>query len=369
MFIEHLQVQHLRNLKQVDLTFEAPFVIFAGVNGSGKTSLLEALYFLGYGRSFQSRLLNRIITHGETALTVFASVRTQQDSLSQHIGIAKDTHEGSHIRLNGNSIQNASALAQQFPIQLIHPETFHLLTGGSLPRRQFLDWGLFHVEPSFHELWQRSQRLLLQRNAALRAGLDDSLITPWDNEWVNIAESIDQLRNDYVKQFEAIFVDMAKQLAFELPVELHYMRGWSNERELRELLLQQLPKDRARHYTFSGPQRADIHIKLAGVPVSDALSRGQQKLLLMVLFLTQAELLQQRVQKRSCYLLDDLLAEFDAKRRQTLLQCLTRLSSQVFLTTPDITLLGDSKQLGPHQLFHVEQGQVTPACPEGFLCA
>ncbi len=358
MFVNALKVNYLRNLVNVDASFHAPLVIFSGLNGSGKTSLLEALYFLGYGRSFQSRLLNRIVHYGQPGLSVFGEVCTDQHALALQVGIAKSLHEPSQIRLNGKTIMNASELALHMPMQLIHPESFHLLTGGSQARRQFLDWGLFHVEPQFHALWQKSQRLVLQRNAALRSEAPDDMVMLWDQTWVGIAETIDTMRRAYVDSFLEIYAQVADTLQFQLPVELHYHRGWSEEQDLASLLKQQLAKDRTRHYTYSGPQRADIIIKLAGVPVADALSRGQQKLLLMVLFLTQAQLLYQRAKKKSCYLLDDILAEFDPTRRQQILQSLTQLSSQVFLTTPDLSQLGDLAQLGAYQLFHVEQGVV-----------
>jgi len=360
MYVAELKVNHLRNLVDVNLQLSEPLVIFTGVNGSGKTSLLEALYFLGYGRSFQSRLLNRIIRYGESSLSVFAQVHVTEQQLPLHIGIVKSLASGggSQIRVNGKPIVNASELALQMPIQLIHPESFHLLTGGSQPRRQFLDWGLFHVEPTFHDLWQRSQRIILQRNAALRADDSDDMVMLWDQTWVTLAESIDALRQQYVEQFLHLFVEMADKLQFTLPIDIQYQRGWSAGADLATLLQQQLEKDRARRYTLSGPQRADISLKLAGVPVADALSRGQQKLLLMVLFLTQAQLLFRRAEKRSCYLLDDVLAEFDPGRRQQILSSLTALSSQVFLTTPDVAQVGNLQHLGAHQLFHVEQGQV-----------
>lgn len=358
MYVSTLQVKHLRNLVDVNMQFHAPLVIFSGINGSGKTSLLEALYFLSYGRSFQSRLLNRIVHYGEQDLSVFGEVMTDQHELPLRVGIAKSLTEASQIRLNGRAILNASELAMHMPMQLIHPESFHLLTGGSQPRRQFLDWGLFHVEPQFHGLWQKSQRIVLQRNAALRTDAPDDMVNLWDQSWVGIAETIDQLRRNYIEQFLLVFKEMADLLQMRLPIELHYHRGWAAEQDLGTLLKQQLEKDRARHYTLSGPQRADITLKLAGVPVADALSRGQQKLLLMVLFLAQAQLLFRLANKRSCYLLDDVLAEFDPGRRQQILTSLTSLSSQVFLTTPDLSQLGDLSLLGSYQLFHVEQGKV-----------
>lgn len=359
MHVSQLQLKHLRQLAELNLHFEHSVIIFEGPNGSGKTSLLEALYFLGYGRSFQSRLLQRIIRYGETNMSLFGVVQTDAE-LPLHIGIAKSLHEGSQIRLNGKNVLNASELVKQMPMQLIHPESFHLLSGGAQPRRQFLDWGLFHVEPEFHDLWQRSQRLLQQRNAALRHGVEDALVTLWDHSWVDLANRIDELRQSYMSQFMDLFVEVSRRFHMTLPISLHYHRGWHAEHPLQDILSQQLLNDRSRHYTYSGPHRADVSLKLAGVPVADALSRGQQKLLLMVLFLTQAELLYRRTAKRSCYLLDDVLAEFDPTKREHILSTLSTLSSQIFLTTPDISQLRPYLDvLGTHQMFHVEQGQVS----------
>lgn len=359
MYVSQLHFKHLRHLAEHELHFEHSIIIFEGPNGSGKTSLLEALYFLGYGRSFQSRLLQRIIRYGENEMSLFGVVKTDAE-LPLHIGIAKSLQEGSQIRLNGKNVLNASELVKQMPMQLIHPESFHLLTGGAQPRRQFLDWGLFHVEPEFHDLWQRSQRLLQQRNAALRNGAEDALVTLWDHSWIDLANRIDELRQSYMSQFMDLFIEVAERFQMTIPISLHYHRGWHAEHDLQSILIQQLANDRARHYTYSGPHRADVNLKLAGVPVADALSRGQQKLLLMVLFLTQAELLYRRTAKRSCYLLDDILAEFDPLKREHLLLTLSGLSSQIFLTTPDVSQLRPHlDKVSSHQMFHVEQGQVS----------
>ena len=147
--------------------------ILHGDNGSGKTSLLEAIHLLGMARSFRSTRLNPVISHEQGSCTVFGQVELGEEQ-SSALGISRDRSGEIRIRINGQSVRSAAELAETLPLQLINPDSFRLLEGAPKLRRQFLDWGVFHVEPRFLQAWQRLQQALRQRNSWLRHGTLDA---------------------------------------------------------------------------------------------------------------------------------------------------------------------------------------------------
>lgn len=140
MSLSRLSVTGVRNLHPVTLTPSPRINILFGDNGSGKTSLLEAIHLLGLARSFRSIRLNPVITYEQPACTVFGQVELP-DQHSRALGVSRDRSGEVRIRIDGQSVRSAAELADTLPLQLINPDSFRLLEGAPKLRRQFLDWG------------------------------------------------------------------------------------------------------------------------------------------------------------------------------------------------------------------------------------
>jgi len=147
-----IQVEQFRCLSKVELELDPHFNLFVGPNASGKTSLLEALFFLGRGRSFRSRRLETLIQQGERSFLVVG--KCAEDGTTTTLGV-RGNRAGTEIRIGGRPAQSAAELAEHFPPQVIDPEIHKLLEEGPGRRRRFLDWGVFHVEHAFLPTWQR----------------------------------------------------------------------------------------------------------------------------------------------------------------------------------------------------------------------
>lgn len=360
MPIKRLHIQGVRNLAQVAIENCGAVNIFTGSNGSGKTSLLEAIFILARARSFRSSQFNTAINHLLTRCVVFAEM---QDGTS--IGVMRSRNEQHLFKVNGNPIHSASQLADVLPLQLIDAESFSLLEGGPKVRRQFLDWGVFHVEPEFLFHWRRVQKAIKQRNNLLRqakaknAKIIDSELAPWDTELVQCAEKIDVMRARYLRRLAPHFSRLLKHLVELETPELHYRRGWSETLSLDLVLQKDSARDLLHGTTHNGPQRADIDIYIGGRPAETVLSRGQEKLLACALRLAQGILLHEVTGKTCVYLVDDLPAELDLQRRQALCRQLSAMRSQVFVTATDPDSLKDCwPNTADTQWFHVEQGKV-----------
>ena len=166
MQLNRLKIEHFRILRSVDIRPARRLNLVFGHNGSGKTSLLEAVYLLGQGRSFRSRLARDLITRKEHALRVVADLM-DTEGREKTLGVEKSV--SSHrYRYAGEEIRAASKLARIVPTLLVTPDSHRLLTDGGRLRRRLLDWALFHVEPSYNAILQKYRLALRQRNAQLR---------------------------------------------------------------------------------------------------------------------------------------------------------------------------------------------------------
>jgi DNA replication and repair protein RecF len=260
--------------------------------------------------------------------------------------------EGSYLaRLDGRDVETLAELPTAFFVEVIDPDIHRLIEGAPAERRRWLDWGVFHVEQGFLPQWLRYSRALRQRNAALKAGQDASL---WDAAVAEHGEAVAELRGRWVESLRPAWEQAVKQLS-GLEIDLGYSRGWSQERSLRDALLEGRDRDRERGSTLSGPHRADISLRWRGAAARDVLSRGQQKLVAAALVLAQLGRLRLSQQVAPTLLLDDPAAELDSLRLEGLVDLVRSLDCQLVITSlaPDLRLFGN-----PEKVFHVEQGSV-----------
>ena len=363
MALARLEVTAVRNLRRVTMPELARTNIYYGDNGSGKTSILESVFLLGMSRSFRSSQIKSVISHSEERCTVFGEVLRGQGT-SQAVGVSRSRDGTLEARIAGQAVRSSAELAELLPLQLIHAESFNLLSGGPSHRRQFLDWGVFHVEHRFYSDWQRFQRCIKQRNSLLRHGkISASELRSWDREFSEAGEQINRQRSSYFPVLRTAFGKIVSELSPGLSgLELHYRRGWDKEASLLDALLATEPADRQQGFTHVGPQRADIRVVLDGHNAADTLSRGQQKLVVCALKLAQGQLLEEQAQRSCVYLVDDLPAELDREHCHRVAALLNGLNTQVFITCvekKDIAEAWPAATAGDSAMFHVEHGEIS----------
>lgn len=358
MFLQNVQISQLRNIVSQSLQFFEKFCVFYGQNGSGKSSLLEAIHLLGLGRSFRCRDINKIIQHEQQDFSVYGEAVNPQEMMTP-IGIQRNRDGQAKIRIAGESVYSSALLAQTLPLKLINTDSYQLITAGPKIRREFLDWGVFHVEHCYHECWQDYQRIIKQRNALLKMQPKYSELEVWDQKLVLLAGEIDCQRKQYLIDFKAIFPSVLSELLDMEDITLEYEPGWDQAEPYSAVLERNFHRDSYLGYTRHGPHRADLLINKGPFPAADILSRGQQKLLVNAMLLVQGLLLQKTPGKNSIYLIDDLPAELDKRHRMNMVEVLSGMGVQVFVTGVEKTDMLDAFQSHPHQMFHVEHGVVT----------
>jgi len=354
--LARLEISCLRNLRQVSLE-PGPLVnLFHGLNGSGKTSLLEAVHLLGLGRSFRTTKARRLVQDGETDATVFGR------TLAGHgLGVRKSVSGESVARLNGATAPGLAALAVHLPLQLFDPLSLDIMDGPSQPRRQLLDWGVFHVEPSFHGIWSRSQRAFQQRNSLLKgAKISPMELQIWEQEFAETALPLHQARAAFVESWLPWLAAALTRLLPDIPLAVDYQPGWNIQESLADLLMQSRGRDMERGFTQVGPHRADLRIRTQGVAVDERLSRGQLKLVVCALKLSMVQRLMQGGM-RPLLLLDDLASELDVLSRRKVCDWIAELQVQTLMTCIEAAQLKDLWSGTSLRLFHVEHGCVRPS--------
>lgn len=356
-----LEIAGVRNLSSVSLDELSRVNVFYGDNGAGKTSVLEAIHILGLARSFRSTQLHPVIQYSADRCTVFGSVEPEDGAPAVSLGVERARRGGFRIRVDGQDEKALVKLADAFPIQLINANSYSLLEGGPKRRRQFMDWGVFHVEHRFYEMWKRLQRSVKQRNCLLRGGKNTSSeqeLAMWDRELSEVGEQIDAARQSYLEMFLPVFLQQLEKLVDVPGLTIEYLKGWDAKQDLAGALQDSRERDFRRGITHKGPHRSDLAIRVNGIDAGQVLSRGQQKLVVCALRLAQCRVLLESRQKKCVLLIDDLPAEIDLEHQARLCDLLYSLDMQLFMTCVSPESLLDLPWNIDEQfkLFHVEHG-------------
>ncbi len=242
---------------------------------------------------------------------------------------------------------------------LLDTNSVDLVTGSPEGRRRFLDGTLFHVEQGFLSCWRAYQKALRQRNAGLRRGTlagDEA----WRREMARAGEVLTKIRQEWVDRLAVKTQSLGKDLSASLQgLTLQFRPGWDVQRTLVSALDERVGSDRQQGFSQTGPHRAEVRILVDGRPASEVLSRGQLKLAVTALKLSQGQLLSEAPAGSPLYLVDDIAAELDAEHSLAVCTLLANSRAQIILTSASES---DLERLWPLQsitLFHVEQGSIT----------
>lgn len=326
MILSELKIHHLRIISSTHCMLSPRFNFISGVNGSGKTSILEALYLLSCGHSFRTREINPIITNGQSSFTVFARSEQQET-----ISIQKSSSVTTQIKLNNQFCSSTSQLAYALPCQIFYADLFQIIDAGSSVRRSVLDWGLFHVKHDYLSLLKDYKKIIKHRNALLKQQAPYTHFIPWDSQLSELAKKLDLLRSEYFKQWKDEFIKVLAKLS-DLSCTISYFKGWDKKNtgiDLQQVLEDSFASDKQKLYTQHGAHQADLLIESNSHKAKHVLSRGQQKIILIALKLAQANLLNQPC----LYLMDDLTAELDESHQKKLITYLVSNPGQYIITT------------------------------------
>ena len=363
MIVEHLDVQNVRNIESVHLDLEPSLNLLVGPNGAGKTALLEAIHLLIRGRSFRTNRTTGLLRYEQERMAIGIACR---DSLmgTVRLSYSREGDGRTELRRDGHAIRQSSEIAALLPIQLLLPDLSELVFGGPAGRRQWLDWGTFHVKHD-HVVRLRSYlRALRHRNALLRSG-DLRTLSTWTDQVAEIGEAVAEARLSYFQRVESAIEASLRALSVDFSVSLAYFPGWSDG-NLMERLHEELEQDTRSGVTRSGPHRADVAIRCGTETAATTLSRGQGKMVASALRLAQAQDLMTDG-KRSLFLIDDVGAELDSDHSQRFYRLLDHMGCQIIATSTHSAVHEMLPLATASRMFHVKHGAFEDAAADDRL--
>ena len=353
MIVERVDIGNVRNIHAERLELDPSANLLVGPNGAGKTSGLEALHLAIRGRSFRTTRADQVIRHGEEAMSV--SVVLVDDRVGRvRLGYARERRGRVELRRDGQLVRQASRVASLLPVQLFLPDLPELVFGGPAIRRQWLDWGVFHVKQGYAEILGDYLRALRHRNSLLRGG-DLKTLPVWTAQLAQLGESVAEARSAYFDSVMGHVLACVAALDADLTVELAYFRGWNTD-SFEEVLGQQVDRDVKLGATQAGPHRADVRMTCASEGAAQVLSRGQGKAVASALRIGQAKDLAMSG-KRTLFLIDDLGAELDEKHNERYYRLLEDMDCQIVATSTEGAIGEILTRSRGGRTFHVKQGR------------
>lgn len=354
MGLRRLGLRDFRCFSSVELSFSADAILIHGANASGKTSLLEAIFYLAQGRSFRTANPVSLVREGASGFQITG--RVSQEGREIPLGVRRTGRE-QVLRREGVNARGWAEMARLLPVQLIDSEVHRLLDDGPRYRRRYLDWGVFHVEHRFLDCWRRYHRSLRQRNQALKARAADRELTAWDRDLAAAGERLNTYRAEYLRLLAPLVEALAQQVLLCRSLQLQLRPGWPEGLSLAEALAQAGPRDHQHGQTHAGPHRAELRVLVDGHPAQERISRGQHKLLAAVMILAQGRVLAAVRRGEPVLLLDDIAAELDREHLGRFLALLEDQPGQRIMTAITPAALPKAAVRGT-ALFHVEHGRV-----------
>jgi DNA replication and repair protein RecF len=352
MAISQLSLTDFRNLKSTTLDLDPRLNLISGDNGSGKTSLLEAIYVLCQAHSFRSYQLKQCIQYGKSGFLLFGRF----DGFKA--GLAKNSNK-LEIRIDGETIKRRSELVSKAPINILNADIFQLIEGAPQKRRAFLDWCLFHVEPGYAEHWRKFQHALKQRNRLLKSRKDLKLLDYWDQHLLEPSLEISSMRREYCGAVDTMLAREFCNILSGISPGINYQQGWPDKQDLTQALDRHRDADIRSGFTSVGIHRDDIVLTSDGRKAGETLSRGQSKRLCLAMLLAVLRLVNKTTENRIILLIDDLHSELDREAQKLIYEQLLGMDLQLFISNIDSV---SPKSLGAKEfkLFHVEHGTIKP---------
>lgn len=337
MALETLKLTNLRNFDALSLNLSPDINIITGPNGSGKTSILEAIYLLSTGRSFRCTNLHKVIKFNTDQAAIYAKT----SPLGHTIGYQRHSDRHKELKFNDKPISSIAEIARHFPVCCIDGNSFRAVIDAPVLRRKIFDWGVFHVEHDFMAVWKSYSDTLKQRNKLLHKNNGLETLDYWDKLFAKTAEQLIAIRyryytkiSEYFNRSVGLLINKSVDKKYKISLELkNGSKNTDYESILTELKLSR-HLDIERGYTSIGPHKFDIVVKTNGVIAKDILSRGQQKVAILALYLAQLHVFKQFYPDKNCIvIIDDLAAELDRQSIQLVYEQLIRVGHQVIISS------------------------------------
>ncbi len=366
MNIEQLFLKDYRNYKELLLEFSPNLNVIYGMNGQGKTNILEAIFVAGFGGSFRTKRDKELINSEATETYIRAELSKSYGDYSIEYTLKKDLKK--EIKVNKNHLKKRSELFGHLNVVVFSPEDLKLIKDGPSERRRFLDREISNLKKVYCADLIEYHRILSQRNALIKKARHQKghleMISIWDEQLAKVGTSLMIERKNFIEKLNNVSYDLHLKITEEKEeINLKYLPNIKvNSAEYDKIymeflnrLTQQLSNDVDKGFTTVGPHRDDLEISVNGIDVKIYGSQGQQRTAALSLKLSEIEIIYDEIGEYPVLLLDDVMSELDKKRQNDLLKSLKSL--QTIITITDTESIID-EYLEKANVIKVHDGQV-----------
>lgn len=366
MYLKQIELNHFRNISAEKIDLDRQINIIYGRNGQGKTSLLEAVFFLAITKSFRAKSEKIVLQHDKEYLQITGLFETDiKDAFS--VRMFYSAADGKHIFFNQNKIDKFSQLIGKIPVTLLSLEDLELAYGLPANRRKFIDILLSQVSPLYLQALQAYKKALSHRNRLLTLISENkessNSLFPWDEQLVKKGSYIVKLRQQFVRfaneklagyyrkismRDEEITVKYKTNILFESETD-------TIEKSYEATLFKNYEADILRQNTLIGPHRDDLIFFKEDFPLKTYGSQGENKTLLIALKLLESEYLKEKTAENPILLMDDIFGELDNERINNLIGCILPFGQTLITTTSREKISGVSEK--SVRFIEMEQGK------------
>jgi DNA replication and repair protein RecF len=336
MILARLSLINFKNYEEASLEFDANVNIFTGLNGQGKTNIVDAVHYLSACKSYFNPIDSQNIRHGEDFFVVEGVFDNGEGADKIYCGVKRGQKKV--FRKNKEEYERLSEHIGQFPSVVISPYDKDLISEGSDVRRRFMDSIISQYNRQYLEWLISYNKVLQQRNSLLRYFWENRTFEPdnlevWSMQLVDLAEKIYAERSRFIDLFLPVFLKHYRAISGNAEeVQIRY-RSDLSEGSFTEILKAGEDKDRRSSYTNFGTHKDDLRLKIGGHPLKKFGSQGQQKTYLIAPKLAQFDLIKETTGRVPILLLDDIFDKIDDVRVQHLMQLVSDHNfGQIFIT-------------------------------------
>ena len=357
--LKSINILNYRNIREASLEFSPKLNCFVGLNGQGKTNVLDAIYLLSFTKSAYTSQDSLNITHGEE----MAMVQGTYDEFTISCGLRRGVKK--QFRKDKKDYPRLLDHIGLIPLVMVSPADHQLIEEGSDERRRFMDVVIGQRNRKYLDCLATYNALLKQRNALLKQYADaaappDDLLEVLEWQMIEPAEYIFRSRTEFFTEFEPYFQEVYKVISgsAETP-SLRYI-SQLQDRNLREAYIKTRQRDLILGWTSQGPHKDDLDMRLGEWPLKQVGSQGQQRTFVLAMKLAQALYLADTTGEAPILLLDDIFDRLDSERVERIVTMVqSEQFGQIFITDTDRQHLTEIIQPGPEaKIFHVENGQI-----------
>ncbi|KAA6329698.1 DNA replication and repair protein RecF, partial [termite gut metagenome] len=362
MILKRISILNYRNIEQAELTFSTKLNCFFGLNGMGKTNLLDAIYFLSFCKSANTSIDIQNIRHEQDFFVIQGSYETE-NGLPEEIYCGLKRRHKKRFKRNKKEYERLSEHIGFLPLVMVSPSDAELISGGSEERRRFMDIVISQYDKEYLDALIRYNKALVQRNVLLKSEqpIEEDLYQIWEETMAQAGETVYRKRETFIQALTPIFQTFHTLISQNREqVKLNY-KSHAQEAPLSQLMKKSRERDKIMGYSLCGIHKDELDMLLGEFPIKREGSQGQNKTYLIALKLAQFDFLKRNGITLPLLLLDDIFDKLDTCRVEEIIKLVASDHfGQIFITDTNREHLDQilHKIHSDYRIFRVEQGTI-----------